>query len=714
MPCVNIHRLPIGGRNFESYGGEDPFLASRMAVAYISGIQSTNIIPSIKHFALNNQEWSRNNVDVIVSERAMREIYLPAFEAAVREADVWCVMSSYNLVNGLHTSASKHLLTDILKNDWGFHGFVVSDWGGVHEAVACVNAGQDVEMSGPLYYMRDSLLPPIHSGIIPQAIVDDAVRRVLRVRFVSGMMDRPANAPRPTYDAEAHRLLARKAGEEGVVLLKNSNAALPIDLSKVKSIAVIGPNAAFCRSGGGGSAYVPTKNGVSPLDGIKNKAGAGVRVEYALGDSNSGPVSWRIAPAYFYTDTTLAAHGLKAEYFNNLALKGPPVAAATDSTIDFDWGNGSPNPAVITDSFTVRWTGVLAPDTTRKYKITGWADDGIRLFINDTMLLDGWRMQRPTDYLCDYTLYKGRRYRIRVEFCDIHGGATVRLHWDLPPKSSDRSLIADAAKVAKNCDVALVFVGATEDLESEERDRDGLELPFHQDELIAAVAAANPRTIVVITGGTPVIISKWINQVAGLVQAFFLGQETGNILSDILFGAANPSGKLPFSYIADYSQSPAFGHYRNPDMKAPYDEGIYVGYRYLEKNKLAPSFPFGFGLSYTKFSYSNLKINKVAGRSYRVLVDIQNTGSAAGDEIVQLYVTDLKSSIDRPLKELKGFARVSLAPGRKKTTVIGLDERSFAYFDAPKNVWTVEPGEFEILVGASSGDIRCRKSIRVE
>jgi beta-glucosidase len=286
--------------------------------------------------------------------------------------------------------------------------------------------------------------------------------------------------------------------------------------------------------------------------------------------------------------------------------------------------------------------------------------------------------------------------------------------WDLPPKDFDSSLITAAADSAKKCDAALVFVGTTGKLEAEERDRDGLELPFHQDELIRAVAAANPRTVVVIFGGTPTSIDPWIKEISGLVQAFFLGQETGTILADVLFGSVNPSGKLPYSYLKNYRQSPAFGHYRNPDMKAPYDEGIYVGYRYLDKNKLTPSFPFGFGLSYTKFAYDRMSVAKTGSRAYAIRVRVRNTGTMAGDEIVQAYVSEKKCSIDRPIKELKGFARLHLSPGEAKIAIIALNERSFAYCDVTKPGWTVDPGTFDILVGASSADIRCRKTIKVD
>jgi len=706
-PCVNINRLPLGGRNFESFG-EDPFLASRMAVSYVEGVQSQGVISTIKHFALNNQEWSRVTVNVIVSERAMREIYFPAFEAAVKEAHVWAFMSGLNKLNGTYCSENKYLLTDVLKNGWGYRGIVVSDAGGTHSGVASINAGHDMASPGN-FYSRDTIQLGVKNGLIPESRINDWVGRLLRVSLALGLAGTPV--PGDTT-IDRHKPLALEVACKGIVLLKNDNRLLPLSTKSIHTLAVIGPSAAIARTGGWGSSFVNPPYAITPLEGIRTRVGDSVTIRHELGVEHM-PVTWKPIGARFVHAPGGTAGKWKGEYFNTIDPSGSPALVREDSTVSFDWAEGSPDPSIKTDSFSVRWTGSLTVDSSREYSFTAWADDGIRFYVNDSLLIDVWIMEKPTNHAAKIFLQKDKPYSVKVEYNDIHLGASIQLLWDWPAPAIDTARFNAAILAAKSCDAAVLFVGSSDSIEGEDHDRTEMELPGFQSALVAAVAKVNPRTIVVINGGTPAIVKPWIDHVPSLIQAFFLGQETGSSLAKVIFGDVNPSGRLPYSYIAGYDQSPAFKDYRAQSVTARYDEGIYVGYRYLDKNNLTPSFPFGHGLSYTTFEYSKIKTRKLGPQSFDVDVTVQNTGTRPGREIVQTYVSEPKCSVDRPVKELKAFTPVDLAPGEKKTVTMHLDSRSFAYYDTVKASWVVEPGKFEILMGASSRDIRLTKKISV-
>ena len=572
-PTVNIHRTPQGGRNFESYG-EDPYLASRMAVAYIQGVQSQGVIATVKHFAVNNQEFERNSINAQVDERVLHEIYFPAFKAAVQEAGVWSVMSAYNKVNGAWCAENPHLLTDVLKGLWNFKGFVVSDWGGTHSTVETANAGLDIEMPRGKFLTAPLLLPAISNGQVTQAAIDDKVRRMLRAMFSIGLFDREESDGGP-LDTPEQRAIARAAATEGIVLLKNVGDVLPLQPRRVRSLAVIGPNAAVARVGGGGSAAVRPSYSVSPLDAIRERAGTRFEVTYALG---------------------CAMEGEDKEH------ETPEARAA---------------------------------------------------------------------------------------------------------------LIKEAVALAAKSDVALLFVGDSSRIESEGRDRATLALPAGQDELIEAIAQANKRTVVVLNAGAPVLMGRWIDQVPALLDAWFPGEEAGHAMADVLFGDSNPSGKLPVTLLKDWKDSPAYGHYPGENGAVAYSEGLYVGYRHFDKHNVEPLFPFGHGLSYTNFTYSNLTLapRRVApGKPVQVSLRVHNNGAREGAEVVQIYVRDIESSVDRPAKELKAFRRVVLKPGETQSVSFTLDKSAMAFYDAAKKDWVAEPGTFEVLVGASSRDIRLKAS----
>ena len=502
--------------------------------------------------------------------------------------------------------------------------------------------------------------------------------------------------------------------EESTVLLKNQGNMLPLNLKKLKTIAVIGPNASVARVGGGGSSRVNPYYSISPLEGIRKMVGNQAKVIFAQGDELK---SWSFMPvkAGFLRPEGFEGRGLKAEFYTNVKLEGKAVFTRLDSCLYFNWEDDPPAPGIGKDNYSVRWTGTITPPETRNYTFYTASDDGVRLFIDGRQVISNWTDHGTSIDSGKIELMAGKPYSIKVEYYENGGNAVMMMGWDLPVEKAKNTMLAEAVEAAHAADVAIVFAGTSDSFESEGFDRTGgLKLPGNQDELIKAVAEANPKTIVVLNTGTPVITEPWLGKVPALLEAFFPGQEGGNAIAEILFGKYNPSAKLPFSFISGYDQTPAYKHYMDKDLDAPYSEGIFVGYRYLEKNKLIPTFPFGFGLSYTTFAYSGLKAEKAGNNTYKVSLTVKNTGKLKGSEVVQLYIGDQHSQVHRPLKELKGFARVSLEPGQEKKVDFILNSRSFSYYDTAGKKWKYEPGSFEILAGSSSADIRLKTSLRVK
>ena len=607
-PGINIYRTPLNGRNFE-YMGEDPFLAGKMAVDYVKGVQANGVAVCVKHFALNNNEINRHTSNPIVDDRTLYEIYLPAFKAAALEGGAWSFMGGYNLFRGEHASYNPILMNDILKGEWGWDGAVISDWGAVHETESAVKGGLDMEFGSwtngltngvsnayDNYWLANPYLNGIKEGKYSEDELNDKVRRVLRLTFRTTMN---RNRPYGAMLSDEHIAACRNIGGEGVVLLKNQGDLLPINPAKVKKIAVIGENAIKMMTVGGGSSSLKAAYEITPLQGLRNRLGKEYEISYARG---------------YVGDTT-------GEY------------------------NG------------------------------------------------------------------------------------VRTNQDLRDFRSKEELLADAVKTAKDADLVLFFGGLNKapHNDAEDFDRTTMDLPYGQNELIDALAKANKNLVVVNISGTGVAM-PWVNKVPAIVQAWYLGNETGNTLADILSGDVNPSGKLPYTYYMSLDQVGAhkLGAYPGTKTKdrfgnemwdMPYNEGIYVGYRYIDKNKLKPNFPFGHGLSYTTYKYGKATVDKAVGAKgdkFTVSVPVTNTGKRAGSETVQLYISDLKSSVDRPVKELKGFSKVALQPGETKTVTFEIDEPALSFFDADKHAWVSEPGDFEALVGASSADIRSKVKFTVK
>lgn len=590
-PGVNIYRTPLNGRNFE-YMGEDPYLASVLVVPYIREVQKNGVAACVKHYALNNQEIHRGYINVKVDDRALHEIYLPAFKAAVQQGGAWAIMGAYNQYKGEHCCHNQYLLNDILKRDWGFDGVVVSDWGGVHDTKQSIFNGLDMEFGSwtnglnwgasnayDNYYLAMPYLQLIREGAVGTSELDDKVRRILRLVFRTNMAKERHFG---SFGTEAHALAGRKIAQEGIVLLQNNRNLLPLDARQTKRILVVGENAVKRMTIGGGSSSLKVKYEVSPLEGIRARVGSSAEVIYAPGYAS---------PAVAEQDVK----GAKAEQkeIDPVALRNQAVEAAREADVV--------------------------------------------LFIGGLNKNDGQ--------------------------------------------------------------------------DSEGNDRASLSLPYEQDALIAQLATANPNTVVVIVSGNAVAM-PWVREVPAIVEAWYSGTEAGHALASILFGDVNPSGKLPFTFPArlEDNSAHALGEYPGDSINVSYNESIFVGYRWADKQKKArPLFPFGHGLSYTTFAYGKPIADKktlLPGETITFTLPVKNTGTREGQEVVQLYISDKKSSLPRPVKELKGFSKVHLAPGQEKTVTFTIDKEALSFFDDTKHEWVAEPGKFEALIGASATDIK--------
>lgn len=707
-PTINIHRSPIAGRNFECYS-EDPYLSGEMATAYIKGLQSKGVGACVKHFVCNDQETERTTISSEIEERPLREIYLEPFRKAIEAAKPWAVMSAYNRVRGVFAGENDYTLKTILKEEWGFDGIVMSDWYGTYtENVPA--GGMDLEMPGPARSMSaENVKRAMASGKLSEAGLNDKLRRLLGVIEKAGLLEDPEIGAEQAVDAPEHRRIIRQAAQEAIVLLKNQVDILP--LKEVRSIAVIGENARWAQILGGGSSMVVPHYVVSPLDGIRARAGNGTKVSYAPGCF----IHRTLPPPDFDTlSTPNGETGLFVEVFDNLDFSGEPAFTQTNKIVQFGWFSQSV-PNVNQSRFAVRLTGFFTPKETGLHSFGLSTIGRGRLYIDGREVIDNWTVSTP--YLkkpVELQMSAGQPYALKVEY-NWEGDPMWRSLslGHLPPQAAD--LTAEAVELARTSEVVIVVAGLTSEWEAEGFDRVDMKLPGAQDRLIEAVAAANPNVIVVLNSGSPVEM-PWIDKVRGVVQLWYDSQEQGNALADILFGDAAPSGKLPITFPKRLQDNPSYLNFPGEGGKVLYGEGLFVGYRYYDKKGIPPLFPFGFGLSYTAFEYSNLRLGPEPFRiadGLTVSLDVKNTGARAGQEIVQIYVRDVRSSLVRPEKELKAFVKVPLKPGEITTVTLQLDKEAFWFYDPARRAWITQPGEFEILVGASAADIRLAGKARL-
>ncbi|MFT4093266.1 MAG: glycoside hydrolase family 3 C-terminal domain-containing protein [Niabella sp.] len=708
-PGINIIRSPLGGRNFE-YFSEDPYLTSRMAVAYVKGLQQQGVVATVKHFALNNQEWDRNNVSSDVDERTLHEIYLPAFKAAVQEAHAGSIMNSYNLVNGVHATQSDFLNNQILKNKWGFDGFVMSDWSATYDAVAAANGGLDLEMPSPKYMNKKNLLPAIQSGAVKETTIDDKVLRILRIVFRFGFFDKVQLDTTIPRDNPEGAQLALELARAGIVLLKNDKHILPAQPESVRSIAVIGGNANNYIAGGGSSYTFPFKS-VSVLEGIRN-AYPNVKVAYSAGMLT---LPETVAGSVFYTGKGSTERGLKAEYYANTKLTGIPLKTTVDTivTIENGWHIATENKGTPFDHCSMRWTGVIRPPKTARYRFVVKGFDGFRLKLDTTIVINEWRDQGITTREVVVPLEAGKEYPVLLEyFANVHP-VDISFGW-----REDKLLFDEAIALARQSDLAIVNIGFNESSERESNDR-SFDLPEYQDSLVQCIADANLKTIVLLNAGGNVDMTRWIDKVPALLHIWYPGQEGGTAVGEILSGKVNPGGKLPVSFERKWADNPACAHYYDSagNKRVFYKEGLFMGYRYYDQSIIKPMFPFGYGLSYTTFDYTGLKAQQygTAGNPHiKLLVNIRNTGAYDGAEVVQVYVRPLHPKIIRPYKELKSFAKIFIKKGEAQQVTITLDKNVFSYYKTGIGDFDFDAGAYEILVGSSAADIRLKKVISLK
>jgi beta-glucosidase len=715
-PGVNIYRAPMNGRNFE-YFGEDPFLASRIAVGYIRGVQSQGVSATIKHYLGNNSEFDRHNTDSVIDERTMREIYLPVFEAAVKEAHVGAVMASYNLTNGAHMTQNTFLDTDVLKREWGFDGILMSDWGATYDGVAAANAGLDLEMPSARFMNRQTLLPAIQEGKVSVAAIDDKVRRILRKAVKFGWLDRDqTDLFIPRYNQQGHQV-ALQAARESMVLLKNRGHLLPLDKQRIKSIAIIGPDAYPPVAVGGGSARVQPFAVVSFLEGISNYLGTARQTYYSRGLPT---LSEMAAATNFSTAAANGQPGLKAEYFANPEPQGSPAVTRTEQRIDFGGPAGalgeglgpSTSPAAgLPDQWSsVRWTGYYIAQSSGAYDVFVQApgeNRRYRLYVDDKPVLDS---SKYSTALVRYTTVslEAAPHRIVLEHFRPRGPGAPRLRLGIV--RSGAVVDSQAKALAAKAEVVVLTVGFDPETESEGGDRT-FGLPPGQEQLIEEIAAANKNTIVVVTAGGAIDMSPWLNRVPAVLHAWYPGQAGGTALAEILFGAVNPSGRLPVTFERQEQDNPTHDSYypEGEGKRIVYKEGVFLGYRGYERSGKKALFPFGFGLSYTTFAYGHLSIAPTApGGNFRVRFDVTNTGRREGAEVAQVYVGENHAEVPRPAEELKGFVKVNLRPGERRRVSVTLDRRALSHYDVNSKRWRVDPGEFDVFVGRSAEQIELK------
>jgi beta-glucosidase len=726
-PTINIVRTPLWGRNFETYS-EDPFLSGELGAAYVEGLQSEGVGASLKHYALNNQEENRMTVSVEADERTVREIYLAAFERVVKGADPWTVMASYNKVDGVYATESRRLLTDILKDEWGYDGVVVSDWGAVHATGAAAAAGTDLEMPGPAKWYGDKLVAAVKAGEVGQGRIDDAAVRLCKLIIRTGVLDE-AEPPKGELRTQRHREIAERAAVEAVVLLKNDGDLLPLE--GLKRLAVVGPNAAARRIQGGGSSQVRTDRRVSILSALEQRLAGRAEVLHADGGDNE-PVPPAARPAMFSPDQARGQGGLLCEYFGGADFKAPPLETRAERSlgklVSHNLGGGVSAPYAA-----FAWSGWFWPERDGRYELSVRGPGEARLWLDGAPLIDAMTLA-PADKLdvgggmvprrlVAADLVTGRGYPIRVEYvralptrAEQGADAGEGLNWEFVSLGvrEPRGGVAAAAELAATCDAAVVVIGSASVTEGEGYDRQSLDLPGDQNALVEAVLAANPRTIVVLLNGAPYAL-PWIDHVPAVLEGWLGGEAGPDAVARILLGEAEPSGRLPVTFPARIEDSPAHAYYPGGASVA-YGERLRVGYRHFDASNEPPLFPFGFGLTYTRFAYADIQAPEAAraGDPVEISFRLGNVGRRRGQETVQLYVRPRGPSKDRPVKELKAFSKVRLEPSETTTVRMRLDERAFAFYDLAIRGWVAEPGAYDILIGGSAADIQLQATIRLE
>ncbi|KAH0831636.1 hypothetical protein AYO21_01833 [Fonsecaea monophora] len=722
-PTTNMQRSPLGGRGFESFS-EDPYLAGAMSSATINGIQSTGVAATIKHYVCNDQEDQRQAIDSILTERALREIYLMPFMLAQKDSKPDCYMTAYNRVNGTHASENPRLIKDVLRGEWGFDGLVMSDWFGTYSTTEAIKAGLDLEMPGPTYIRGHLVNQAMGCGKLTLPDIDDRVREVLKLVKKVQSLGIPENAPETTVDTPETAALLRALSSDGIVLMKNENNILPF--KKDKTTAIIGPNAAYAAYCGGGSASLLPYYAISPLDGIRKQV---PDAKYAL-----GAPGWKALPLMTrLTKTKKSENGLTMRVFlepasvtNRKAIDEVLVNKSDILLVDYK------HPLIKSSLYWLELDGTFTPEETTDYDFSLCCAGTGKVFVNGKCVVDNETHQRPgnsffgagtAEEIGRMALEKGQTYDIKVTFGTLPtmtfsspgttGFGAGGLRVGLERKAEIKTEVEKAVELAKEVDQVILCVGLNGEWESEGYDRTDMDLPPGSDELVKAVLAVNPNTAIVIQSGTPVTM-PWLKDAPAVLQAWYGGNETGNAIADVVFGNTNPSGKLPLSFPIKNEDNPAFLNYKSERNRAIYGEDVYVGYRFYEKTKKEVAFPFGHGLSYTTFKIKDVSVSD-DDVELVVSATVSNTGELDGAQVVQVYVAQQNPSINRPPKELKGFTKVFVKAGESEKVEIVISKKyATSFWDEARDAWVMEKDAFDVLVGDSSANTPLKAQIRVK
>lgn len=713
-PGLNIIRTPLCGRNFEYYS-EDPYLTGKIAVAAVQAIQERDVAACVKHYALNNQELDRGNVDVIADERTLREIYLPAFEEAVTSGPALTVMGAYNRFRGQHCCHHEYLVNQILKNEWGFAGAFMSDWGGVHDTEEAARYGMDLEMGTGAPFEQNFLAAPylagLKSGKFDVETLNDKVARVLRVMYHIGMFDKKRNSG--SINHKSHQQNTLNIAREAMVLLKNENSLLPLNPRKIKKLAVIGANATLKHASGGYSSGLKALYEITPLEGIRKKLGDTVEILHATGYPEY-PAGLNPIPADVMSPVESGSEnrGWKLDYYRLHDFAGALTTTEFHPEVRYHNGESQTPAGLTTMLYSIRYTGTLNVPETGRYTFGLDSDYDCKAFFDDQELLQSKSEGRHACQTVELNLQKGQKLKIVVEQNVSPDGTTLQLLWESPGSGQKASRFAAAIEAARAGDAVIFCGGLNHKYDTEGFDRPDMKLPGNQDRLIAEILAENPNTVLVMISGSAYEM-PWAEKAPAILQAWYAGMEAGTALADILFGDVNPSGKLPFTFPKTLADCPAHSLGEYQAERCEYAEGLLVGYRYHDTKNVPPLFAFGHGLSYTQFAYRDLEIRPAVDPAFvfEVKLRVKNTGDRPGAEVVQLYIQDVVSRLPRPLKELKGFEKIALEPNEEKPVTFFISRRDLAFFDDEKMTWVAEAGAFVFQVGRSSQDIRLRGKV---
>lgn len=711
-PTINLHRHPLGGRHFENYS-EDPFLVGKLATAYVKGVQSKKVSACLKHFIANDTEFERHTSSSNVDERTLREVYLLPFEMGVKEGNSKSVMSAYNKLNNIYCSSHKELLIDILKKEWNFDGYVVSDWGAALETVENAHGGLDLEMPGPGNTWGKKLLEAVTEGLVDEEVINDKVERILNIAEFSGRFDSPENKLEKSNIRKSHNKLLRKVASEGMVLLKNKKI-LPLKKSTIKKLAVIGPNAKNSQIIGGGSASLKPHYQVHPFEALQERFSDDFSISYAEGAKTN-----KYLPKLNERLFSNSEDGFLVEYFDKEINKDKLISSEVLKGNKFwvfegfakDIINKEERPSVI-----VRFSCDYSPDVSGEHDFEIFGIGLGKLKIDGKVLIDNWNETTQGEAFFSFAtapkrnsiyLDKNETYKFEVEY--FFEGRFPAIHFGCMPPEKE-NLLEEAIKTSREADAVILIVGTNSDWETEGNDRSELALPADQDKLIESVIKENANTVVVINSGSPVSM-PWINDSNAILQSWFGGQEYGNALADLIFGEINPSGKLPTTFPVQIEDTPAFDYYPGKNSQMNYEEKLLIGHRWYERKGMKPLFPFGFGLSFTKFSFSDLEVIKKDDLNINCKFRIKNFGEMDGHEVAQCYVAFLKAEEDEPLKTLQSFKKVFIEKNKEIELEISLNKRNFSYWDVDKKDWMVKPGEYRIDIGSSSEKIELSEII---